>query len=123
MFSGFAYKRVHSRRLETFSSPSIAYIPTSIAKESMSKYETLKAKYDAASQGHLFHFWSQLGTPEREALLAQLAALDIDRVNRVFSKAIQAESTPSADDDKIEFADHGVLPPEGELSARPVAGL
>ncbi|KDQ15599.1 hypothetical protein BOTBODRAFT_54497 [Botryobasidium botryosum FD-172 SS1] len=68
----------------------------------MAQYESLKAKFEAAGQGHLFNFWPQLKAPEREALLAQLSALDIERVNRVFAKAIQAESSPSAEAEKIE---------------------
>lgn len=68
----------------------------------MSQYESLKAKFDAAGQGHLFHFWPQLDESQRSALLAQLTDLDVERVNRVFAKAIEAESTPPSDNDKIE---------------------
>lgn len=68
----------------------------------MSTYESLKTKFDAAGQGHLLTFWPQLDEAERSSLISQLSALDIDRVNRVFAKAIQAETSPSGDDDKIE---------------------
>ena len=53
--------------------------------------DTLRARYEAAGQGHLFTFWPQLSETERAALTAQLEALDIERVNRIYKKAISAE--------------------------------
>ena len=53
--------------------------------------DTLRARYDAAGQGHLFNFWPQLSETEKAALTAQLEALDIERVNRIYKKAISAE--------------------------------
>ena len=53
--------------------------------------ETVRAKFDAAGQSHVFKFWDKLSPTEQNDLLKQLSALDIDRVNRVFKKAIEAE--------------------------------
>ncbi|KAF5368609.1 hypothetical protein D9758_002201 [Tetrapyrgos nigripes] len=47
---------------------------------------------DPASQGHLFKFWPQLSESERKSLLDQLDALDIERVNRIYQKALSAEA-------------------------------
>jgi UDP-N-acetylglucosamine/UDP-N-acetylgalactosamine diphosphorylase len=56
--------------------------------------DTLRARYEAAGQGHLLTFWPQLSDTERAALAAQLEALDIERVNRIYKKAISAEQSP-----------------------------
>ena len=53
---------------------------------------TLRDRYDAAAQGHVFQFWPQLSDLERIALVHQLEALDIERVNRIFSKAVSSEN-------------------------------
>lgn len=52
----------------------------------------LRARYESAGQGHVFSFWDQLNEQERATLEAQLSALDIERVNRVFATAVKAES-------------------------------
>lgn len=52
---------------------------------------SLQARYEAAGQGHLLHFWSKLSETERSSLSEQLEALDIERVNRIYQKAISAE--------------------------------
>ncbi|KAG5634616.1 hypothetical protein H0H81_001372 [Sphagnurus paluster] len=54
--------------------------------------DTLRDRYKAAGQDHLLTFWSQLSPTEQQTLAAQLDALDIERVNRVFKKAIDAEA-------------------------------
>lgn len=53
--------------------------------------ESLRQRYEAAGQGHLLQFWPQLSDSERQQLHAQLEALDIERVNRIYKKAISAE--------------------------------
>ncbi|KAI8990637.1 nucleotide-diphospho-sugar transferase [Trametes punicea] len=53
--------------------------------------DSLRQRYEAAGQGHLFTFWDDLTEPEREAFRAQLEALDVDRVNRIYQKAISSE--------------------------------
>jgi UDP-N-acetylglucosamine/UDP-N-acetylgalactosamine diphosphorylase len=54
--------------------------------------ESLRKRYEAAHQGHLLKFWPTLSESEQRSLATQLDALDIERVNRVFKLAVQAES-------------------------------
>ncbi|KAG9126606.1 UDP-N-acetylglucosamine pyrophosphorylase [Ceratobasidium sp. 392] len=58
---------------------------------SLSTYAVLKEKYEKAGQSQVLNFWPQLSEAEQVSLSNQLAALDIERVNRVFAKAIQSE--------------------------------
>ena len=60
--------------------------------------DALRARYDAAGQGHLFTFWPQLSESDRTSLSAQLNVLDIERINRVYKKAIAAEQSAAAAD-------------------------
>lgn len=53
--------------------------------------EALRQRYEAAGQGHLFQFWPELSESQRGELQAQLEALDIDRVNRIYKRAVSAE--------------------------------
>lgn len=63
----------------------------------------LRARYDAAGQSHLFTFWDELKPEEQGALAQQLQALDVDRVNAVFKKAIEADAAAQAGgESKIE---------------------
>ncbi|KAH7104954.1 UDP-N-acetylglucosamine diphosphorylase [Auriculariales sp. MPI-PUGE-AT-0066] len=55
----------------------------------------LRARYDKAGQGHLFKFWDKLGKGEQDALAEQLHALDVERVNRVYQKAIASDGPTS----------------------------
>jgi len=67
--------------------------------------DSLRQRYEAAGQGHLLKFWLDLSEPERKALSAQLEALDIERVNRIFKKAVSSEkeaTDPNAISDPIE---------------------
>ena len=67
--------------------------------------DTLRKRYEAAGQGHLFKFWSNLTEPQQAELASQLDALDIERVNRIFTKAISSEKEaqdPNAQSDSIE---------------------
>ncbi|KAH9849229.1 nucleotide-diphospho-sugar transferase [Lenzites betulinus] len=53
--------------------------------------DNLRKRYEAAGQSHLFTFWDDLSDSERDALRAQLEALDIERINRIYKKAISSE--------------------------------
>ncbi|MDZ4831147.1 MAG: UDPGP type 1 family protein [Phycisphaerae bacterium] len=45
--------------------------------------EEQRRRFDAAGQGHLFRFWSELAPEHRIALLGQLEAIDLDEVRRL----------------------------------------
>ncbi|KAJ3863036.1 nucleotide-diphospho-sugar transferase [Lentinula novae-zelandiae] len=69
----------------------------------MPSFESIKARYEAAGQDHVLKFWPQLADSEKASLLEQLGSLDIERVNRIYKKAVSAESTnSSATSDLIE---------------------
>lgn len=54
-------------------------------------FEKVRQRYEAAGQGHLLQFWPKLSESERASLLQQLDALDIERVNRIYQRAISSE--------------------------------
>jgi UDP-N-acetylglucosamine/UDP-N-acetylgalactosamine diphosphorylase len=58
---------------------------------SLNQFAVLKEKYEKAGQSQVLRFWPQLSEAEQVSLSNQLAALDIERVNRVFAKAIESE--------------------------------
>lgn len=58
----------------------------------MSDVAALRQRYEAAGQGHLFAFWDKLNAAERDGLVRQLSALDVERVNRVYHKAVTSDS-------------------------------
>jgi UDP-N-acetylglucosamine/UDP-N-acetylgalactosamine diphosphorylase len=61
----------------------------------MATIDTLRKRYEDANQGHLFKFWSNLTESQQSELISQLDALDIDRVNRIYTKAISSEKQAS----------------------------
>ena len=79
-------------------------------------FEALRQRYEAAGQGHLLQFWPQLSEPERAQLQVQLEALDIERVNRIYKKAVSAEKEAS------EQVGHDVIEPLPEDAAASILG-
>ena len=53
--------------------------------------DALRKRYEEANQGHLFKFWSNLTESQQGELVSQLDALNIERVNRIFTKAVSSE--------------------------------
>ncbi|EAU92554.1 UDP-N-acetylglucosamine diphosphorylase [Coprinopsis cinerea okayama7 len=76
--------------------------------------DKLQQRYEEAGQAHLFKFWSKLTEQERSQLQAQLQALDIERVNRVFKKAVAAEAEIT--DPSVQAQSIGPLPKEASES-------
>ncbi|KAI9300733.1 UDP-N-acteylglucosamine pyrophosphorylase 1 [Cunninghamella echinulata] len=59
---------------------------------------TLKAKFDHLGQGHVFQFYQELDEAQQESLLKQLNDIDVERLNGIYEKAIQAsEDTHQGD--------------------------
>jgi UDP-N-acetylglucosamine/UDP-N-acetylgalactosamine diphosphorylase len=58
--------------------------------------DALRQRYEAAGQGHLLHFWPQLSEAERAQLQQQLENLDIERVNRIYKRAVGGEAEAAA---------------------------
>ncbi|KAF9578055.1 UDP-N-acetylglucosamine pyrophosphorylase, partial [Lunasporangiospora selenospora] len=59
---------------------------------SASNFSQIKARYQAAGQGHLLNFYEELPSDEQERLLAQLDSLNVERVNRIHQKATTCPS-------------------------------
>ncbi|KAK0539700.1 UDP-N-acetylglucosamine pyrophosphorylase [Tilletia horrida] len=62
----------------------------------MSDIDALKARYAAAGQAHLFDHWDTLSAEQQHALAAQLASIDVERVNTVYKTATKAEADANA---------------------------
>lgn len=60
--------------------------------ETTPSYEALKAKYEAAGQGHVLTFYPTLEPAQQQTLLKQLAGLDVERVNRIYKHAVESEA-------------------------------
>ncbi|KAJ6609399.1 nucleotide-diphospho-sugar transferase [Mycena sp. CBHHK59/15] len=56
----------------------------------------LRPRYEAAGQAHLLKLWDTLSGSEQKSLADQLQALDIERVNRIYKKAVAAEAEAAA---------------------------
>ena len=87
--------------------------------------DSLRKRYEAAGQDHLFKFWPKLSEVEQNSLTSQLEALDIDRVNRIFKKALSSELESLDHRDPIEplprdASDSTVNNPKGEAEWRSV---
>ncbi|OZJ05845.1 hypothetical protein BZG36_00888 [Bifiguratus adelaidae] len=57
----------------------------------------LKQKYAAAGQGHLFTFYEELTDEEKCSLFDQLSALDVERVNKIYQKAMEGSKATETD--------------------------
>nr|GAT57442.1 predicted protein [Mycena chlorophos] len=62
----------------------------------------LRTRYEAAGQAHLLHFWDTLSAAEQASLAQQLDNLDIERVNRIYTKSVKAEAAAPDVHDPIE---------------------
>lgn len=54
-------------------------------------FDNLQKRYETAGQGHLFNFWPKIAAAQQEELKTQLDALNIERVNRIYAKAVSSE--------------------------------
>ncbi|KAI9027483.1 nucleotide-diphospho-sugar transferase [Phycomyces nitens] len=61
------------------------------------EFDTLKARFAAAGQDHVFAFYDQLSQEDQASLISQLATIDVDRLNVIYNKAIEAAE--AADED------------------------
>ena len=79
----------------------------------MDNFKAIRKRYEDANQGHLFKFWLNLTEYQLDQLLSELDALDIERVNRIYAKAISSEKeasnpNPNTQLDSIEPLPKGV---------------
>ena len=50
--------------------------------------DALRARYEAAGQGHVFAHWDKCDEGERDALAAQLRSVNLDHVKKIFDRSI-----------------------------------
>ncbi|KAG8981463.1 UDP-N-acetylglucosamine pyrophosphorylase, partial [Tulasnella sp. 427] len=66
--------------------------------------DSVKERYEAAGQGQVFKFWADLNPEHQSTFLGQLNALDVERVNRIWKKAVDVEkelASASAGEEEI----------------------
>lgn len=49
----------------------------------------LRERYETNGQGHVFNFFQDLEVEEQASLLTQLLELDVERVNQIYTKAVE----------------------------------
>ncbi|KAF5323383.1 hypothetical protein D9611_005594 [Ephemerocybe angulata] len=76
--------------------------------------DKLQQRYEAAGQGHLLKFWDNLSEEERTKFASQLEALNVERVNRIYQKAVSAEQEAADPTKQAEAI--GPLPKEASES-------
>jgi len=53
--------------------------------------DSLRHKCTAAGQDQLLHFWDRLSEAEQTSLRGQIDSLDLDRVNRIYTRSVEGE--------------------------------
>lgn len=64
--------------------------------------DALRETYAKAGQDHVFTFYDKLSPSEQQSLLQQLAGIDVERVNRVWSTAMKAEQEEKENAEKMK---------------------
>ncbi|KAI0997165.1 UDP-N-acetylglucosamine pyrophosphorylase [Podosphaera aphanis] len=64
--------------------------------------ETLKGKYTAAQQDHVFVFYDSLGPEEKGALFAQLSSFDPQYINQISQSALNPQPTSQAKEQSLQ---------------------
>ena len=67
----------------------------------------LRKKFDQAGQGHVFRFWDDLTPAQQGDLVNQLDRLDVERVNDVYTRALQGEEEMK----QLASSTHTIEPP------------
>ncbi|KAI9273588.1 nucleotide-diphospho-sugar transferase [Sporodiniella umbellata] len=74
-----------------------------ISLPNTTELQSLKERYEASGQGHVFRFYESLGPEEQARLVQQLVELDVERLNAIYRKAIEgAESALLHRDAQLE---------------------
>jgi hypothetical protein len=102
---------------------SVSGIQSTIYALTMSDLESLREKYAKAGQEHVFTFYDRLSPTDQHSLLSQLSGIDVERVNRVWSTAIEAEREEKAKVEKARIEPGGVKDEIEPLPSSAVASL
>lgn len=81
-------------------------------------HENLIEKFNAAGQGQVFAFWSQLDSAAREALAAQAAEVDLAEVARLHRSLVLEKSAAAVDLNGLAPAPYEKLPQKGGDTAK-----
>src|SRR5262245_50167330 len=58
------------------------------------RYDAVRSRFEACGQAHVFRFWDRLGAEDRERLLAQAAALDLEALLREVAATRARDAAP-----------------------------
>ncbi|SCZ88912.1 BZ3500_MvSof-1268-A1-R1_Chr1-1g00820 [Microbotryum saponariae] len=58
--------------------------------------DSIRARYAAADQSHVLHFYDTLNPTQQHSLLSQLSTIDPERVNRICAKAREMDASASS---------------------------
>ncbi|CAO3578582.1 unnamed protein product [Absidia cylindrospora] len=72
---------------------------------SPSELSALKSKYEQFGQGHVFQFFDELTADEQGPLLEQLVGIDVERLNGIYGKAMQASDVASSANGEQELVE------------------
>ncbi|KAL0092233.1 nucleotide-diphospho-sugar transferase [Phycomyces blakesleeanus] len=67
-----------------------------------SHVDALKARFAAAGQEHVFHFYNELSAEDQAKLYKQLETIDVERLNVIYQKAIQGAEAAGEQDASLE---------------------
>lgn len=81
-------------------------------------HDELIAKFNAAGQGQVFAFWSQLNATERAALAAQAAEIDLAEIAQLHRSLVLEKSATVANVAGLEPAPYEPLPTHGGDAAK-----
>lgn len=65
-------------------------------------FEEIKSRVEAAGQGHILQFWSELSPGERESLLTELSQLEPEDLKEHCRRAAEAANSQSTSQDLLD---------------------
>ncbi len=91
----------------------------------MSPDAELIGRLERHGQGHLLRWWGELANAQRARLAAEVAAIDLDQLDRLVAELVRADGTPAAPDERVRPIDVVRLPQtDGErVAIRRAAGV
>ncbi|MEM0965613.1 MAG: UDPGP type 1 family protein [Verrucomicrobiota bacterium] len=76
-------------------------------------HQTLKEEFERAGQGQVFRFWDGLSEEQKEGLVSQLEAVDLDEIQRLVDTLVLGDGEASTDFTQLEPAPFIALPEAG----------
>jgi UDP-N-acetylglucosamine/UDP-N-acetylgalactosamine diphosphorylase len=79
--------------------------------------EQLRERFEAAGQGHLFAYWDELGSDDRDSLLKDINEIDLTEVEELTRTLLKADGGHSLDLEGLEPAPYIAHPAKGGETA------